>query len=552
MAYNDSTRSSRNLVFNLSASGTFSNASPNVSESFSFGEPPGVEIWLPIVLTYSVTFVVGLVGNLLVILSIQKCRRLQNVTNSFLASLATADLIVIVIVIPIQTPAYFSKKWVLGAALCKLLPYLTVLSSSCSVFMLTALSIERYFVIVHPLQAKAYVTPGRARKVIVTLWIVAMAYSFPPLYFKKHQMWDFAGHPVFYTCINSWSNEYLSRVYSLYLLLGMYLIPLFIMAFCYTRIIYELWISRRRCKKLQQRQDQARRDHDGRSPLPARRQNGHPNGVDVVVAVDGVIDGADEIDGEPEWKIQHTALRPKKDTDQGRKQVIVMLIVAVSLFMICWGPLLWFLFAIEFGLTERYSTTRTYLSVAFNLLSYLNSCMNPICYAFISRTFRECFYWAFATGCSGTPPHSTVTTNATKSTATSMYRPVSLQRMTNIEFTITPDVSPMFEKRRSSRPMTLQLTRGYSPDSISAGSPSPSPVMDRLNRQRRKSSPRQSPLAGNKHFLSSPLPSPQSRTHCGAKSNGTDPSKSPLMRKQHDKLRKELSLVEETTEYCGS
>ncbi|XP_070563390.1 QRFP-like peptide receptor [Ptychodera flava] len=402
----------------------------------------GISKWLPVVLSHTATFIVGLVGNLLVIYSIAKCRRLQNVTNTFLASLATADLIIIVIVIPIQTPFYFSSKWVLGGALCKLLPYLTLLSSSCSVFMLTALSVERYVVIVHPLLAKTIITPGRTRRFIVILWFVAIVYSFPPLFYRKHKKWSFGNHPPFYTCNNS-DDEILGKAYSLYLLLGMYLIPLFIMTFCYVRIIYELWISTKRFKDLQERQMRMRRER-------YINNNSEPGGVDMVVSFHGG-DESDDSEVEIAMKGQPTGRKSKNIVNQqlqGRKQVIRMLIVAVFLFMICWGPVLWLKFAIEFGYIERYSPIRTYLSIAFNLLSYLNSCMNPICYAFISRTFRECFCWAITAGCSSPSPNGTTVTTTTTThlpvtrTNKAMYRPISLQRLRNSDATDTPDDSP--------------------------------------------------------------------------------------------------------------
>ncbi|XP_070564077.1 cholecystokinin receptor-like [Ptychodera flava] len=203
----------------------FNSTSNNTDFMFSPPSPPPLKIWLPVVLVYGVTFFVGLFGNALVIFSIQKCKRLQTATNFFLASLATADLILIIIVIPIQTSTYFSWQWKLGGALCKLLPYLTTLSSSCSVFMLTAMSIERYFVIIHPLLAKSTMTQARARKIIVVVWVISMVYSFPPLYFKKHFTWSFPNYPTYHTCQTFWPNAVFGRAYSVYLLLGMYLIP---------------------------------------------------------------------------------------------------------------------------------------------------------------------------------------------------------------------------------------------------------------------------------------------------------------------------------------
>ncbi|CAK9299031.1 unnamed protein product [Gordionus sp. m RMFG-2023] len=57
---------------------------------------------IPITLAYSLTFVIGLVGNILVIFCVTKFRKMRSLTNIFLTSLATADLLIICICVPIK------------------------------------------------------------------------------------------------------------------------------------------------------------------------------------------------------------------------------------------------------------------------------------------------------------------------------------------------------------------------------------------------------------------------------------------------------------------
>ena len=65
-----------------------------------FSIPP--EEIVPVALLYGLTFVLGAVGNSLVIFSIGHFRRMQTVTNVFLMSLSTADLLVILICVPVK------------------------------------------------------------------------------------------------------------------------------------------------------------------------------------------------------------------------------------------------------------------------------------------------------------------------------------------------------------------------------------------------------------------------------------------------------------------
>ena len=51
---------------------------------------------------YGLTFVIGFIGNVLILVAITGNRRMKSVTNTFLASLATADLTLICLCIPVK------------------------------------------------------------------------------------------------------------------------------------------------------------------------------------------------------------------------------------------------------------------------------------------------------------------------------------------------------------------------------------------------------------------------------------------------------------------
>lgn len=58
--------------------------------------------FIPAIVIYSLTFLLGFFGNILVIFSILYLKKLQSITNLFLLSLATADLLLIIICVPIK------------------------------------------------------------------------------------------------------------------------------------------------------------------------------------------------------------------------------------------------------------------------------------------------------------------------------------------------------------------------------------------------------------------------------------------------------------------
>ena len=57
---------------------------------------------VPVGIVYGLTLLLGVVGNALVIFSIARFRRMQSVTNIFLTSLSTADLLLVVLCVPIK------------------------------------------------------------------------------------------------------------------------------------------------------------------------------------------------------------------------------------------------------------------------------------------------------------------------------------------------------------------------------------------------------------------------------------------------------------------
>lgn len=73
-------------------------------------------------------------------------------------------------------------------------------------------------------------------------------------------------------------------------------------------------------------------------------------------------------------------------------QVIKMLVAVVLIFMVCWGPIMTNNLLVAFKvLNDLNEGALRPMRIAFFLMSYFNSCTNPIVYAFMSRHFRSTF-----------------------------------------------------------------------------------------------------------------------------------------------------------------
>lgn len=72
-----------------------------------------------------------------------------------------------------------------------------------------------------------------------------------------------------------------------------------------------------------------------------------------------------------------------------------MLIIVVVLFALCWGPILINNVLVAFGiLNDIHMGFLKPMRTAFSLMSYANSCVNPIVYGFMSKNFRDTFRYA--------------------------------------------------------------------------------------------------------------------------------------------------------------
>ena len=99
----------------------------------------------PTTIVYGLIFVVGILGNLLVIFSLTGDRRsLHSVTAVLLVSLVSADLLFLLICVPYEMVTKLTAaRWAGSRALCKLSGFVEMLSASGAVLNLTAISVER-------------------------------------------------------------------------------------------------------------------------------------------------------------------------------------------------------------------------------------------------------------------------------------------------------------------------------------------------------------------------------------------------------------------------
>ncbi|XP_071480421.1 probable G-protein coupled receptor No18 [Diadema antillarum] len=342
---------------------------------------------------------IGVVGNLLVCISVLKFRNLRIVANYFIVSLAVADLAVSSVVMPFALYQEVNDwNWWLGAWLCDLWVSVDVLTATASIWNLCGISVDRFLAITRPIKYARRRTPCMAMVVILSMWSVSFLISIPALIYVGGFDSEGQGEcalnvsPIF---------QVISSALSFY-------IPCFILLIVYYKIfrsVMALSAKKPGMREKIQRDAQTKvvtmqtnLAAESKEQLHTEIKTNTQNALTVqnngrAMSKRPSDDGGSSVPGMPPsstGKSREKSSTKKISVARERRATSVLAIV-VTIFICCWLP--FFITNVVMGLCEEcrpHITFNIFNSVTW--MGWCNSAANPIIYTIFNREFRNAFH----------------------------------------------------------------------------------------------------------------------------------------------------------------
>ncbi|XP_039546276.1 trace amine-associated receptor 7c-like [Pimephales promelas] len=154
---------------------------PNNNLSCTRSIQPEAE-YIIVYIFIAVTSVFTVFLNLLVIISISHFKQLHTPTNVLIFSLAVADLITGLILMPVQGMKLIEPCWYFGQIFCSLFPLIFYVVLTASLGNMIIISVDRYIAVNDPLRYPLKVNNNRIVVSIVVNWLFSFIYNFYLLY----------------------------------------------------------------------------------------------------------------------------------------------------------------------------------------------------------------------------------------------------------------------------------------------------------------------------------------------------------------------------------
>lgn len=282
-----------------------------------------------VIAVLSIIFVTGIIGNCLVLIVSYKNRKLRTINNRMISFLAISDLVFLSSCVPSSTVQNVIFNYPLGGVWCNLSQYLTYSSEYVTIYLLCIMAMERFCAISFPLKSRDLIKTKTMTVISMCSVVFACVCNIPSLY-----LYEVTEPYGFSACVHSDTRIVFHNVKLLHLHVALFQIFTYVLPACFLSLVY---------------------------------------GSIFVVLLRKVKNNDKTIRSRHHW----------------RAAKIVLCLVVV--FFICFTPIQIVIFLKIFTDIKFNINLKVFLSVQVGTqaLTYLNSCLNPILYTFVSKEYRQ-------------------------------------------------------------------------------------------------------------------------------------------------------------------
>ena len=288
------------------------------------------------IVVYSTMFLLSFTGNSMTIYIVLSKPYMRSVTNCLIANMAIADLIMTFSAMPYSVAfTHIQYRWfggIMGSITCKLLHFAVTLSIAASILSLVVIALDRFFAVVYPFKRPRVIRTISVMSTII--WVLSVLFASPYLYSYKAVLRNDNN----FLCVPKWEPPVTnparaSRIYFIFVLISLYLIPMFIIAIFYSIVSFKLWV---------------------------RRIPGNPTAANI------------------------------RHAEVSKKRTIKMLVIVVIVFALCWLPAHVMHLLAHFEQNTYFKIPAIIPLIAYGI-SHLNSTVNPYLYIALNRNFRRAY-----------------------------------------------------------------------------------------------------------------------------------------------------------------
>ncbi|XP_067874458.1 gonadotropin releasing hormone receptor 4 [Heterodontus francisci] len=282
-------------------------------------------------------FTISAVCNLAVLWATTQNRKRRSHVRILILNLAAADLLVTFIVMPLDATWNITVQWQAGDVACRLLMFLKLMAMYSCAFVTVVISVDRQSAILNPLGISE--AKKKNKMMLTVAWLLSAILSIPQIVLFHTVSITEPQNFTQCSTMGSFKAHWQETSYNMFTFVFLFLVPLVIMIFCYTRILME---------------------------ISKRMNKGNLSSKEVHLR------------------------RSKNNIPKARMRTLKMSIIIVTSFIVCWTPYyllgLWYWFSPEMLSEEKVSHALSHILFIFGLF---NTVLDPITYGLFTIHFRK-------------------------------------------------------------------------------------------------------------------------------------------------------------------